>query len=690
MSSPFLFSRACRRSRSLFGNVLPERGSLCAVTDVFVCDRLTMFEFIRNHQRLMQFLLLLLIFPSFALFGLEGYSRLSDGDNAVAKVAGQTITRQEWDAAQQQQLERLRQMTGGQIDSKIFDTPEARRAVLDNLIAQHALQAEVSKQNLAVSDLTLQQRIMQIPGLLKADGSFDKEQYRVLLAAQGLTPSGFSASLRRDLAVQHLSSAIESTAFAPKTVAQRLSDLNDQERSVQELSFKAADFVSQVKVSDDMLKAYYEKNGSKFEVPEQAKIEYVVLDSAAVAAQVTVSDADAKSYYDQNIKQYSSEEQRRASHILLTVKPGASAADKAAVKARADELVAQLRKNPADFAKLAKANSQDPGSKEQGGDLGFFARGAMVKAFEDAAFGLKQGEISAPVESEFGYHIIQLTGIKAASAKPFDEVKAEIIADIKKQLAAKKYAEMAETFSNTVYEQGDSLKPVADKLKLTVQSAAGVTRQPNLTLPATAAFNNPKFLAALFVDDTIKGKHNSEAVQVGPSTLIAGRIVEYKPVTKRAFDDVKNQVHELVVQQEALVLAQKAGEAKLAALKAKDDSTGFGAERVASRAKTEGWNQTALLAVMKADATKLPAFTGVALPGQGYSVFRITKLAEPANPDVARRKAEQEQIGNSLAQQEMLAYIDFLREKAKTKLLKGANLPAPAAPATAGSTDKAN
>lgn len=646
-----------------------------------------MFEFIRNHQRLMQFLLLLLIFPSFALFGLEGYNRLSDGDNAVAKVAGQTITRQEWDAAQQQQLARLRQMTGGQIDSKIFDTPEARRAVLDNLIAQHALQAEVNKQNLTVSDLTLQRRIMEIPGLLKADGSFDKEQYRVLLAAQGLTPSGFSASLRRDLSVQQLTGSIENTAFAPKTVAQRLSDLNDQERTVQELSFKAADFVSKVNVTNDMLKDYYDKNISKFEVPEQAKIEYVVLDSAAVAAQVTVSDADAKAYYDQNIKQYTSEEQRRASHILLTVKPGASAADKAAVKARADELVAQLRKNPGDFAKLAKAYSQDPGSKDQGGDLGFFARGAMVKAFEDAAFGLKQGEISAPVESEFGYHIIELTGIKPASAKPFDEVKAEIIADIKKQLAAKKYAEMAETFSNTVYEQGDSLKPVADKLKLTIQSATGVTRQPNPAVPVTAPYNNPKFLAALFVDDTIKGKHNSEAVQVAPNTLIAGRIVEYKPVTKRAFDDVKSQVHDLVVQQEAMVLAQKAGEAKLAALKIKDDSAGFGAERIASRAKMEGWNRAALLAVMKANVTKLPAFVGVELPGQGYSVFRIIKLSEPANPDVAHRKAEQEQIANSLAQQEMLAYIDWLREKANTKLLKGANLPAPA---TAGNADKAN
>ena len=215
---------------------------------------------------------------------------------------------------------------------------------------------------------------------------------------------------------------------------------------------------------------------------------------------------------------------------------------------------------------------------------------------------------------------------------------------------------------------------MADKLKLTIASVAGLTRQVNLTLPPNTPYNNPKFLTALFADDAIKGKHNTEAVQVAPTTLIAGHIVEYTPVTKRTFEEVKAQVRELVTQEQALALAKKAGEAKLAELKLKDDVAGFGEARVASRVKVQGWNQDALLAVMKADATKLPAYTGVDIPGQGYSVFRISKLAQPAAPDAARRKAEQEQIGNSLAQQEMLSYVNFLREKAKAKILKGANL----------------
>lgn len=633
-----------------------------------------MFDFIRNHQRLMQFLLLLLIFPSFAFVGLEGYSRFSDGDNAVAKVAGQTITKEEWDAAQRQQLERLRQMTGGQVDIKKYDTPEAKRAVLDNLIAQRVLAAAVSNDQLSVSDQKLQQSIMQIPGLIKTDGSFDNDQYRSLLAAQGFTPKGYEASLRRDMVLQQLNFAIQESAFTPKTVAARLSDLNDQERTVQELRFSADAFADQVKVTDEMLKAYYEKNGSKFTVPEQARIDYVILDSVAVAAQVSVSDADAKSYYEQNIKRYASEEQRRVRHILLKVNNDATVADKAAVKARADELVQRLRRNPDDFGKLAQAYSQDAGSKEQGGDLGFFDRHGIVKAFADAAFKLKQAEISAPVESELGYHIIQMTGIKPAVVKSFNEVKGEILAEIRKQLATKKFTELAEMFNNTVYEQGDSLQPVADRLKLKIVSVAGLTRQPNPALAPQTPYNDPKFLRALFTDDTIKGKHNTEAVQIAPTTLIAGRIVEYKPVSKRSFDEVKPLVKDLVIRENALALARKAGVARLAELKSKDDTSGFGEARLVSRVKSRGWHQDALLAVMKADVTKLPAFTGVEIPDQGYSIFRIATVAQPTAPDEARRKSEQEQIAHTLAQQEMLSYINVLKEKFKAKILKAGKL----------------
>src|SRR3569623_950168 len=621
-----------------------------------------MFEFIRTHQRLMQFVLLLLIFPSFAFFGLEGYTRFRDGDHAVAKVAGQSITQQELDASQRQQMDRLRQMFGDRFDPKMFDTPEARQGILDNLIAQKALAAEASRDRLTVSDQSLQQTILGIPGLTKPDGKFDSEQYKSLLAMQGLTPATFEARLRQDMAMQQVNGAIQTTAFAPKTVAAQLSAINEQEREVQEMQFKAADYASQVKVTDAMLKDYYDKHPKLFEIPEQAKAEYVILNSDAIASQMNISDADLKSYYDQNLKRYTNEEQRRASHILIAVGKNASAADKTAAKEKAERLLAQLRKNPADFAKLAKENSQDPGSAARGGDLGFFGKGMMVKQFEDAAFKLKQGEISDVVASDFGYLIIPLTGIKPASVKSFDEAKGEI--------AAKKYADMAETFSNSVYEQPDSLKPAADKLKLKIETASNLTRAPNPSIAPTAPYNNPKFLKALFSYDVIKNKHNTEAVEVAPNTMIAGHVIEYKPVTKKPIDEVNAMLKERVVQEEAAALAKKAGVTKLAEIKAKPDAPGFCQSRMVSRTKNPGLEGPAFMDVMKADVTKLPSFVGVDLHNQGYAIYRISKVVQPAVVDNARRQAERQQVANALAQQETLAYIDVLKIKAKDAILR--------------------
>ncbi len=628
-----------------------------------------MFEFIRTHQRLMQFVLLLFIFPSFAFFGLESYSRFGGGDNAVAKVAGQSITQQDWDAAQREQMERLRQMYGASFDVALFDTPAAKQEVLDNLIAQRALSAEAVRMHLAVPDAVLQEAILGIPGLTGADGKFDGVRYKELLAAQGMTPAMYEARLRHDLALQQLNSAIQTTAFTSRTLAARLSDLSDQERVAQELLIKASDYVPQVKVTEQMLTAYYDKNGQQFMVPEQVKIDYVILDNKSLAAQTPVSEDDIKSYYEQNAQHYTTEEQRRASHILIAVNKDASTADKAAAKAKAETLLAEVRKDPASFAKVAKANSQDPGSAAMGGDLGFFGKQAMVKPFEDAVLKLKQGEISDLVQTDFGYHIIELTGIKPAVVKPLAEVKDEIATEIKKQLVEKKFSELADIFNNTVYEQADSLKPVADKLKLQIHTASDVTRDPNPAL-ANAPYNNPKFLKALFTDDVIRDKHNTEVIEVAPQTLIAGHVVEHKAAFKRPLSEVKEIVRERVTRIEAARLARESGASKLAALKAQDSTAGFTAEKTVSRSKDAGLDPRALLAVMKADTRKLPAFAGVELTNGDYAIFRISKVLQPANPDAAQRQAEQQQITNMLAQQEMLAYINVLKNRAKAEIIK--------------------
>jgi peptidyl-prolyl cis-trans isomerase D len=629
-----------------------------------------MLEFIRTHQRLMQFILLLIIFPSFAFLGIESYLRMSDKEPPVAKVAGQNITQREWDAAQARQIERFKQVFGEQFNQNMFDSPEARQGVLENLLAQRAMSSHVVENNLTVSNDTLRNTIAEIPGLKNPDGQFDKQRYQQLLAAQGLTPEKFEAGLRHDLAVQQINAVVQGTAFSPKSVVARVSSLNQQAREVQELVLTLQSFRSQVKITDAMAEEYYKQHPAQFELPEIVKAEVVVFNPDVVEARIVVSDADIKAYYDQNLARYKTDEQRRASHILIAAGKDAPAADKAAAKAKAEKILAQLRKSPNDFAKLAKENSQDPGSAERGGDLDFFGKGMMVKPFEEAAYALKEGEISDVVQSDFGFHIIRLTALKAATTRPLSEVKANITDEIRRQQVGKKYSEMAEIFTNMVYEQPDSLKPVAEKLGLKIETISGLTRKPTTAYPKTAAYNQPKFLSAIFSDEATKNKRNTEAIEVGPRFLIAGRVIDYKPVTHSPLAQVRQQVEESIMLLETEKLALKTGEAKLAELR-NGGTAEFSAAKAISRNNNSSTPPPAVYAIMKADANKLPAFVGVNLGGMGYRIFRINKIVEqPA--DEASAKSEEQQVNEFLAAQEMAAYLGVIKKRANAEILKPA------------------
>lgn len=634
-----------------------------------------MFEFIRTHQRLMQFFLLLLILPSFVLVGVSQYEKRGSNDG-VASVDGRTITQQEWEAAQRRQIDQARAMMGPRFDQKLFETPEAKQEVLDGLVAERAISAEVARSHLAVGNASLAKAIQEQTGLRKPDGSFDLDAYKAFLTSQGLTAQAFEQRIGYQMAVQQLAESVQATAFAPRSVAGRLSDINDQQREVQELLFPIANYASQVKVTDDMIKAYYDKNATLFQVPEQIKAEYVVFNADTVEKQVSVSDAEIADAYNKNKARFATPEKRSASHILITVPKDAKPADDAAAKAKAQAILADVQKNPNEFAKIAKAQSQDPGSAELGGDLGVVEKGLFDKPVEDAIYKLKEGEVSGLVRSSFGYHIVKVTKVVPSTQKTLEEAKPEIVADLKKTKLSNKYSELAEIFSNTVYEQSDSLKPVADKLGLTIQTVEGLTRTPNPAL-GNAPVNNDKFLKAIFSQDAIANKRNTEAVEVAPSTLVAGRVVEFKPAAKRPLAEVADQIRQRVTQEEELRLARQAGEAKLAALKASGDAAGFGDVKVLSRTMTTdpGINHAAALAVLKADMSKLPAYIGVELPGQGYGVYRIGKVTMPAKPDQDRRKQEADSIARAIGNAETHGYIEALKKKAKAKLnVKAADL----------------
>jgi peptidyl-prolyl cis-trans isomerase D len=627
-----------------------------------------MFDFVRKHMKVMQFLLFLLIFPSFVLVGINGYNRFREKGEAVAKVDGQDILQGDWDAAHKQEIDRLRQSMPT-LDAKLLESPAARYGTLERMVRDRVLAAAAAKSNLVTSDPRLARELQQnemIASLRGPDGKLDMARYRQLVGAQGMTPEMFEASVRTDLSARQVLAGVGGTIVA--TAAQTNLALNAffEKRETQVARFATADFASRVKPTDAELEAYYKNSQSLFQAPEQANIEYLVLDLDTVKKGLSVNEQDLKTYYEQNAGRLSGKEERRASHILIAVPKGAPAAEREKEKAKAQALLAEVKKSPGTFAEIAKKNSQDPGSAVNGGDLDFFARGAMTPPFEDAAFSLKKGEISGVVETEFGYHIIMVTDIKSPKQRTFEEMKPEIEAELKKQQAQRKFAEAADTFSNGVYEQADSLKPVADRLKLEIRTATNVAR--NLAAGATGPLANPKFLSALFSPDSTQKKRNTEAVEIAPSTLVAGRVSQYTPARTLPFAEVKERVRERVVSARAAELAKKEGMEKLAAWKVNPSSASLPPPIAVSRQESQKQPQAVVEAALRADPAALPAFTGVDLGDQGYAVVKVNKVLPRETPAAAAALQERQQYAQSLASAENLAYYNLLKERFKVQI----------------------
>lgn len=625
-----------------------------------------MFEFVRKHTRILQFVLVLLIFPSFVFFGIQGYSRFGEGSHStVAKVDGHDITQVEWDQAYRQQVERVRQQMPN-VDVKLFDTPQMKQSVLEGLVRERVMLTAATKLNLMTTDDRLQRLFLadpQFASYRRPDGTVNTD----MLMAQGMTSEQFAERLRQDYSLRQVMAGINESAIAPVTATGEALDALFQQREVQVQRFETKDYLAKINPTDAELQAYYKDpaNAAQFQAPEQADIEYVQLDLDAVSKGITVPEDELRKYYTENISRYSTPEERRASHILIKADKGASADVKAKAKAKAEGLLAELKKSPEKFAELAKKNSDDPGSAQKGGDLDFFGKGAMVKPFEDAAFSLKPGETSGIIESDFGYHIIRVTEARGGQTKTFEQVRPEIEAEAKKQQAQKRFAESAELFTNTVFEQSDSLKPAADKLKLDVL-AATVTRQP--AAGATGPLANAKLLGAVFNADTIGKKRNTEAVETGPSQLVSARVLKATPAHQRAYTEVAAQVREAVVKAAATALARKDGLAKLAAGQ-KDAATALTATPVTvSRAQAHELQQPVMDAVMKADASKLPAWFGVDLGADGYVAGRVTKVLG-RDPVAADEKRAQSQYGQAWAGAESLAYYTSLKKRYKAEIL---------------------
>jgi peptidyl-prolyl cis-trans isomerase D len=433
-----------------------------------------MFDLVTKHKRAAQVILFLMTIP-FAFFGVDYYFRGANTADAVATIGKDRITQAEYDQALRDQQQRARQMMGGSFDPAMFDNPEVRFAVLDQIVNEHLLAAKARDQRFRVSDVQLREMISSIPAF-QDGGKFSGDRYEMFLVGQNMNRIAFEEKLRQDMMVAAVQEPIATANIVARPSTEKFLGLLEQQREVAVAVVSAEPFAKDVKVDADQVKEFYDKNLVAFQTPELAKIEYLVLTQDALLASTNVDAAEIKRQYDANIKQYSTPEERTASHILIPVKPDANEADRAAAKKQAEDLLAKAKANPAKFGDLAREYSKDPGSAQQGGDLGSFARGTMVKSFEDAAFAAKPGEIVGPVQSEFGWHVIKVNGIKEAHAQPFDEVKGPIEIALKRQQAAQKFAASADQFQNLVYEQADSLAGAANALNLKVEVTPVITR----------------------------------------------------------------------------------------------------------------------------------------------------------------------------------------------------------------------
>lgn len=611
--------------------------------------------------------LFVLIIPPFALFGIDQYIRESGRGQSVAKVGDYEVSEQEFTQALRKRQEMLRSMSGGKIDPALLDTTEQRADVLDTLVRQRVLIGHALRSGLGVSSEQLRGFIAQAP-LFQENGQFSRERYQEFLRSRDETASMFENQLRHDLLVGLLNNAYVETSFAPRTVAERIARLSEQQREVSRALISPDRFAGTVKLEEGAAKKYYDEQQSEFRIPEQVRVEYVTLSAESLLPLVQVDAAEVKKFFEQNQRQFGIAESRQASHILIAADKSAGDDAKQKARALAENIAAEVKKNPARFAELAKKHSQDPGSAAKGGDLGSFSRGSMVKAFDDAVFGMKSGEISAPVESEYGYHIIRVTGITPGQMRTFDEARPQIEQELKKQSASRAYAEVAEKLNNIVFEQSDSLKPAADLLKQAPQKSGWLTRGG----AEDARLNNPKLLQAIFSEDVLNGKRNTEAIEIAPGTIVAARIVEHKPAAMQPFEQVKAGIEKKLVESRAIQLAAQEGRQQLEALRQGKEAPGAWTPAVLiSRADPKSLPESVVRQVFKADTTKLPSYSGIEVPGGGYMLLRISRVAEAPAVDRAQQKQVGEGLTQVIGEEHFAAYVTSLRQKTKVNVNKG-------------------
>lgn len=633
----------------------------------FFFAQASMYDFVHKQKRIAQIILALLVLP-FAFFGMESYFQGGGREAHVAEVAGEKILQRDFDRRLREQQDRMREALGGQARPEMFEGAEFRTAVLEGMIQERLLQRAADASGLRVTDTQLQAVIAGQPEF-QENGAFSLPRYQSLLRTAGMSETMYQERVRTELALSQVQAAFTAGTILPASVVDRVVRVIEQQRETSQLVVSPETFLKQVTLEPGAVQKFYEANRREFEIPEQVRVEYVMLSQAALAAQVSVTPQEVREYFDQNAAQFRGAEERQASHILVRVPAGSDEKAKASARERAAVLAEQVKKAPQTFADVARRSSEDPGSAAQGGDLGFFARGTMLKAFDQAVFSMKPGEIAGPVETEAGFHVIRLAGVRGDAGPGFEQVRPKVEEELRRSRASRRFAELAESLTNTVFEQSDTLKPAADQLNQPIQTSGWFSRQGG-DMPKGSS---DRLVSAVFAEDVLREKRNTAAIEVAPGVLMAARVVENKPAGLRPLAEVVEALEKRLRLQRASELAIDEGRKRLADLRAgKDAGSGWSAPQLLNRQKPGALPEVAVRQVFRVDASKLPAYAGIEQPGGGYLLLRVSRVVESRGIDPNARAGFVRQAYQLAAQEQVGAYIDALRTSAKVTLTPAA------------------
>ncbi|CAM8365219.1 SurA Parvulin-like peptidyl-prolyl isomerase [Candidatus Methylopumilus planktonicus] len=606
-----------------------------------------------------QVILALVLIP-FALFGIDSYLNQAGNNLSIAKVDGYKIALPEYNRAIENVRNRM-MSEGKKVDPAMFDSFEFKESVVDGLITKQLINNDIKKSQFKITDQQLSQYIIGMPDFQK-DGKFSQELYDKVLQNNQLNPKKFEESIRNDLLIQQVRDGLQKLTFIPPNNLTETLKATSQQREVTVAEFKTKEYMAKANISEKDMQAFYDQNKSKFLAPEQVKAEFVVFSLTSILPSITVSEDEVKAFYKTNADKYQNQQQREASHILIAASKNAAPAEKAKAKAKAEDVLGQIKKNPKQFEELATKYSQDPESAKKGGDLGAFGRGMMVKPFDDAVFSMKVNEISGIVESDFGYHIIKLTKV-IGEGGGFDAIKPQIKAELIYQKAQDKYAALAEDFSNKVYEQSSSLDVVSKKFNLPIQKTDWISRNES-----DKFFKNEALMNALYSKESIKDRRNTEAIEVTPNNLISARVVDYKAQSTKPFAEVKKSIEDYLKFEAAKKLVATEGEAALKSVADASRKIDWQATVLVDRKNTKGLSQAVTNHVYKMPTDKLPSYSGFVDGNNGYVIVKVSKVAFPNDDNEENKKEFASSYTEALSSEYLSAYLKGLKAKSSVSV----------------------